>query len=273
LTARDGFTLIELLVVIFIIAVLAALLLPALAKAKRQAWRIQCMNNQKQSIIAWTLYSGDNRELLVLNGGDLAVTSVQPHLWVYGGNHGDPETLTNVQYLVGANYALFAPLLTVDTVYKCPADRTTWAVTGKPETELRSYSMNCYVGISQNIDVPPISPPVVPSLPYRIYQKTSDLAVDMPANRFVFMDVNPASICTPAFGVDMTLETFIHYPSDLHGGAGVVSFADSHVELHKWLDARTKVGIPFGQQYLPHDVPSPNNQDIAWIAQRTTSRK
>ena len=267
--STHGFTLIELLVVILIIAVLAALLLPALAKAKMQAWRIQCLNNQKQMVVSWTLYSGDNHEFLVLNGGDLNVTSIQPHLWVYGGNHGDPETLTNIQYLVGANYALFAPLLTVDTVYKCPADRSTWSVTGKPETELRSYSMNCYIGTSTASAVEPL---LINPL-YRVYAKTSDLAVDMPANRFVFMDVNPASICTPAFGVDMTLETFIHYPSDLHNGAGVVSFADSHVESHKWLDPRTRVGIPRGEQYIPHGVPSPNNQDISWIAQRTTSRK
>jgi prepilin-type processing-associated H-X9-DG protein len=87
------------------------------------------------------------------------------------------------------------------------------------------------------------------------------------------MDVNPASICTPAFGVDMSLQTFIHYPSSLHGGLGVVSFADSHVESHKWLDARTRIGLPSGQQYIPHNDPSPNNQDLRWIGERTTSRK
>ncbi len=270
MAAAVGFTLIELLVVVAIIAILAALLLPALAKAKKQAWRIQCLNNQKQIVIAWALYSMDNTDFLVLNGGDLNVTSVHPHLWVFGGNHGDPETLTNNQYLVGANYALFAPLLTSDAVYKCPADRSLWPVNGKLTTELRSYSLNSYVGSPPTNVVTPLE---VNSNVYRVYMKSADLALDMPANRFVFMDVNPASICTPGFGVDMTLETFIHYPSDLHDGIGVVAFADNHVESHKWLDARTKVGIPPGQQYLPHGTPSPNNQDIDWIAQRTTSHK
>jgi prepilin-type processing-associated H-X9-DG protein len=102
--------------------------------------------------------------------------------------------------------------------------------------------------------------------------KFSQLAADSPANRFVFMDVNPASICTPGFGVDMTTDTFIHYPSDLHRNRGVVVFADSHVETHKWLDPRTTIGIPPGNQYIPHGVASPNNPDLIWIAQRTSSK-
>src|SRR5579872_1210768 len=61
---EEGFTLIELLVVIAIIAILAAMLLPTLASAKKHAIKVQCLNNEKQQCTALSIYAGDNRDFL-----------------------------------------------------------------------------------------------------------------------------------------------------------------------------------------------------------------
>ncbi|HEX4350351.1 MAG TPA: hypothetical protein VH251_08180, partial [Verrucomicrobiae bacterium] len=153
------------------------------------------------------------------------------------------------------------------------ADNSTWPLWNSSSTlthvtELRSYAMNSYMGVPLNGGISPIAI----NAGYKIYSKTSQLNGDSPANRFVFTDVNPGSICTPGFGVDMGRAVWIHYPSGLHRQGGVLAFADDHVEAHRWVDARTIVHLSTGT-YIQHGIQSPNNQDLNWIADRTTSKK
>jgi prepilin-type N-terminal cleavage/methylation domain-containing protein len=78
-----GFTLIELLVVIAIIAILAALLLPSLARAKLKAQGVQCMNNHRQLAIAWRMYTEDNADKLLYASATVSSLSTWDSTWPY----------------------------------------------------------------------------------------------------------------------------------------------------------------------------------------------
>lgn len=76
---KNGFTLIELLVVISIIALLLAIMMPSLQKARNQARRVLCASNLKQFGLAWTMYAEANRDKSM----SWSATPRDPDFWFY----------------------------------------------------------------------------------------------------------------------------------------------------------------------------------------------
>ncbi len=79
--AADGFTLIELLVVIAIIAILAAMLLPVLGRAKEDSVRAKCAGNLKQLGLSMQMYGDDNSTLLPMPHGSVPWGATNPPPW------------------------------------------------------------------------------------------------------------------------------------------------------------------------------------------------
>ncbi len=259
---RSGFTLVELLVVIAIIAILAAMLLPALSRAKAAAKRIRCINNQKQLALTWFMYASDHNDVLVANGHNDPPNPSKPQ-WVQGAFYHILYN-TNDAFVADPRYALFANYMRTTKVYLCPTDRPTISLGGALYPRLRSYALNNYLGWVGEWDDRLSSA-------YKVFRKHSDIVSSMPAGVFLFQDVDPNSICWPYFGVYMNQEAFFNFPNSSHNRGGVVSFADGHVERHRWQDQRTISA--FSPDYHRHNDPSPRNVDLAWLRERTTVHK
>jgi prepilin-type processing-associated H-X9-DG protein len=261
-----AFTLVELLVVIASIAILLSLLLPALSRAKRTAHRITCINNHRQMALAWKMYSADNNDAFVLNGHNLLGDN-RPY-WVFG-SHFRPATQLDTKYLVDPQYALFSVYIKEPRIYKCPSDPAKMRLVGRREqATIRSYAMNVFMGTASNSAA-------VLRRGFASYHNSVELR--QPSERFLFIDINPWSVCNSAFFVTPGEPYFFMYPGYFHNHGAILSFADGHAEYHKWKDIRTERRKPAGTPQLaglgveiPHHQSSPNNPDLAWIQQRTT---
>lgn len=141
-----AFTLIELLVVIAIIAILAAVLLPVLAQARKRAWQVQCLNNVRQLGLGFSLYTADNSDVypfLASKDGYL------PQDWIYwriSANFPNVQ-LSPIMSALGASAA--STNMGVNSIFKCPADNL--VSFGPTRTYAWSYTVNLINLGSQNL--------------------------------------------------------------------------------------------------------------------------
>jgi prepilin-type N-terminal cleavage/methylation domain-containing protein/prepilin-type processing-associated H-X9-DG protein len=233
---RLGFTLIELLVVIAIIAILAAMLLPALSKAKQRAQAIYCMNNLKQMMIAWQMYSHDNRDSIVSaqHGGQAQGGNFDPVIgpaWVSGWlDWTTSSDNIRTDFLINDKWARIAPYVSKAlTVFKCPADNFLSA----PQRALRWTGR--VRSLSGNIGVGPGNAEAGPwSTIYKHYTKVTQMQYPGPTDTWVFIDEHPDSMNDPGFFNPQNANTIVDTPATYHNGACGLSFADGHAEIHKW---------------------------------------
>jgi prepilin-type processing-associated H-X9-DG protein len=278
-----------LLVVIAIIAILAALLLPALSKAKAKAQAVICLSNNKQLCVAVNMYAGDNQEFYPPNGDD----DLDGRFWINGNmNVMDdskvPAVLGDPSYNLLAKYTGAAMGL-----YRCPGYRRTFKAGPLQYAQLRSFSMNLAVGTLAGSDMKVNGDPVWGTWmkgngepmnnrsdnPYYTFGKTSDRHAPGPVNVFMFVDEDEWSINNASFAVNMTQPTMmVDWPSTGHGNKASFTFLDGHGELHKWLDGRTrnidqKEGSLPGYNLVKGTVQSTpkKNPDILWIQDHTSS--
>ena len=270
---KTAFTLIELLVVIAIIAILAALLLPVLSKSKQKAWQTACQNNIRQLQLGWIMYANDYNDYLPHNScGAGAGRTLENPGWVAGnmwlnsdaGQDSDITESTNTDLLVGNQYAPFGSIggyVKNPAVYHCPADQSTVTIDGEIFPRVRSVSMNNYMGARE--------------LPgFRFFMKMQEITAPGPSDAWVFMDEREDSINDGLFAVDASARyAIIDYPASYHNDGSSISFADGHTEYHKWLEPTTNPPLIVDQHLPGGSKPtSPNDRDMAWLVERTTSK-
>jgi prepilin-type N-terminal cleavage/methylation domain-containing protein/prepilin-type processing-associated H-X9-DG protein len=274
---RRGFTLIELLVVIAIIAILAAMLLPVLAMAKKKATQATCLSNQKQLALAWVMYVNENSDKLVSMSNRSATDN--PPDWRIRADlvtatppvnlSGDDKT----KWLFQAGYkqgALFQYAPNPDIIH-CPGDFRT-SIAGHFCWD--SYSgVGGYTGGDAGLEGG--NPTTAGSI-------TKLTQVLHPSDRFTWVEECASQqFGNPIFGEnDGTWEMhpgspannfkfaqWVDSPAAFHGTSSTFAFADGHVEAHRWINGST---IAFANDMNLDKYPNLTPNDGVGAAANTT---
>ena len=237
-----AFTLIELLVVIAIVGILAALLLPALSRARMSAQTLGCLNNLKELQLCWHLYVADYDDFVPPNNFVYDLLSQQPL-------DTGPSWCTNLAPFdldpIGIQDGLLFQYNASAAIYHCPADQSTIQTMGGAlltQPRWRSYNM------SQSVNGLSYDGTLSSYIPH--YSKLTQIRNPTPPGLIVYLDVHEGEILDTQFGIPVDADSWDEgywwdIPGNRHNQGCNLSFADGHVEHWRW-KAPKVVTVPRG---------------------------
>jgi len=246
---KRGFTLIELLVVIAIIAMLMAILVPALRFAKRQAAGAVCLSNINGLSRAWHTYAMSNDDKLVNGHAPRSANYNNLSYWLSRG-YVDNAWWVNPPHDENGNYtgeplctlededrgirsgALF-PYADNSNVYHCPGSRQYLSKDPVRRGGKRSYSITGMMNgetNGNNRDNQPFGG-------WRMATKITDIKA--PGNKCVFVEDTDPRGWNMGSWVMWNSSNWTDALAIFHINRGSLGFADGHAEMHHWLDEST----------------------------------
>jgi prepilin-type processing-associated H-X9-DG protein len=103
-----------------------------------------------------------------------------------------------------------------------------------------------------------------------VFRNQTDITNPPPANLWVFLDQNPATICDGFFVIDPSKpNTWVDTPAAYHAGGCGISFADGHAIIRKWSDPVVLIPINGGASGVPSQQHPPT--DLQWLLAHSTA--